>query len=128
MSSKFENGLATRRAVLGSAYVDASLNGADDFTQDLQKLVTEYCWDEIWNRPGLPRETRSIINLSMLTALNRPHELKLHVRGAINNGVSRDTIKELLLQSAIYCGVPAAIDAFRVAREVFKEIDAPGGA
>ena len=124
MSDRFEKGLATRRAVLGAAYVDAALSAADDFTHDLQRLVTEYCWNEIWNRPGLPRETRSIINLSMLTALNRPHELRLHVRGAINNGVSRDTIKELFLQSAIYCGVPAAIDAFRVAREVFVEIDA----
>lgn len=124
MSEKFEKGLATRRAVLGSAYVDASLAAADEFTGDLQKLVTEYCWDEIWNRPGLPRETRSIINLAMLTALNRPHELKLHVRGAINNGVPRETIKELFLQAAIYCGVPAAIDAFRIARETFAEIDA----
>ena len=124
MTDKFERGLATRRAVLGHAYVDAALSAADGFTVDLQKLVTEYCWDEIWNRPGLPRETRSIINLAMLIALNRPHKLRLHVRGAINNGLSRDTIKELFLQSAIYCGVPAAVDAFRVARDVFAELDA----
>jgi 4-carboxymuconolactone decarboxylase len=126
MSSKFERGLETRRAVLGAAYVDASINSIDDFTRDFQKLVTEYCWDEIWNRPGLTRETRSMINLAMLIALNRPHELRLHVRGALNNGVSRDTIRELFMQSAIYCGIPAAVDAFRTAREVFSEVDRQG--
>jgi 4-carboxymuconolactone decarboxylase len=126
MSSKFERGLETRRAVLGAAYVDASINSIDDFTRDFQKLVTEYCWDEIWNRPGLTRETRSMINLVILVALNRPHELRLHVRGALNNGVSRDTIRELFMQSAIYCGIPAAVDAFRTAREVFAEVDRQG--
>jgi 4-carboxymuconolactone decarboxylase len=84
--------------------------------------VTEYCWNEIWNRPGLDRKTRSIVNLAMLTALNRPHELKLHVKGAINNGLSKDEIAEIFLQSAIYCGVPAAIDSFRTAKDVFKEM------
>ena len=87
----------------------------------MQELVTEYCWGEIWNRPGLDRRTRSIINLAMLTALNRPHEIKLHVVGALNNGLSKAEISEIFLQTAIYCGVPAAIDSFRVAREVFKE-------
>jgi 4-carboxymuconolactone decarboxylase len=92
--------------------------------RDLQALVTEYCWGEIWNRPGLDRRTRSFLNLAMLAALNRPHELKLHVRGALKNGLTRDEIKEAFLQAAIYCGVPAAIDSFRTAREVFKEVDA----
>lgn len=123
MSSElFEKGLKIRREVLGSEYVDASIKGADDFTWPLQELVTKYCWGEVWGRPTLERKTRSIINLSMITALNRPHELKLHVRGAIHNGVTKDEIREVLLQTAIYCGVPAAIDAFRVAREVFKEM------
>jgi len=87
----------------------------------MQELVTQYCWGEVWNRPGLDRRTRSLLNLAMLAALNRPHELKLHVRGALNNGVTKDEVREALLQAAIYCGVPAAIDGFRVAREAFKE-------
>ncbi len=119
----FDKGLATRREVLGAQYVDASINNASDFTIDMQEMVTQYCWGDVWNRPGLDRKTRSMLNLVMLTALNRPHELKLHVRGAIHNGVSKDEIKEAFLQAAIYCGVPAAIDAFRVASEVFKEMD-----
>jgi 4-carboxymuconolactone decarboxylase len=118
----FDQGLKTRREVLGAEHVDASLQSADDFNLPMQELVTEYCWNEIWNRPGLDRRTRSMLNLAMLTALNRPHELKLHVRGAINNGLTKDEIREVLLQAAIYCGVPAAIDGFRVAREVFKDI------
>ena len=117
----FEKGLAVRRAVLGAEYVDKSIASADDFNRPMQELVTEYCWGEIWNRPGLDRETRTIINLSMLTALNRPLEIKLHVLGAINNGLTKAEISEVFLQAAIYCGVPAAIDSFRVAREVFKE-------
>jgi 4-carboxymuconolactone decarboxylase len=120
----FDKGLAIRRAVLGPEYVDKSIASADDFTRPLQELVTQYCWGEIWGRPQLDRKTRSIINLAMISALNRPHELKLHVRGALNNGLSRETIREVLLQVAIYCGVPAAIDGFRVAREVFAEEDA----
>lgn len=120
----FERGLNTRREVLGADYVDASIANADDFNLPMQELVTQYCWGDIWNRPGLERRSRSLLNLAMLTALNRPHELKLHVRGALNNGVSREEIKEVFLQAAIYCGVPAAIDSFRVAREVFKELDA----
>lgn len=120
----FEQGLATRREVLGSAYVDASIKNATDFNIDMQELVTQYCWGDVWNRPGLERKTRSFLNLAMLAALNRPHELKLHVRGAINNGLTKDEIKEVFLQVAIYCGAPAAIDSFRVAAEVFKELDA----
>jgi 4-carboxymuconolactone decarboxylase len=126
-TKKFEDGLAVRRAVLGSAYVDKSIATADELNRDLQQLVTEYCWGEVWTRPGLDRKTRSIANLAMLTALNRPHELKLHIRGAINNGVTREQIKEVFLQAAIYCGVPAAIDSFRTAREVLAEIDKEKG-
>lgn len=122
-SEKFEKGLQTRREVLGGEYVDRSVNAATDFNWPMQQLVTEYCWDEIWNRPGLDRRSRSILNLGMIAALNRPHELKLHVRGALNNGLSRDEIQEILLQIAIYCGVPAAIDSFRVAQSAFDEID-----
>ncbi|NDC20581.1 MAG: 4-carboxymuconolactone decarboxylase [Burkholderiaceae bacterium] len=113
----FEKGLKTRREVLGAEYVDQAIRNADEFNLPLQELVTEYCWNEIWNRPGLDRKTRSIVNLAMLTALNRPHELKLHVKGAINNGLSKDEIAEIFLQSAIYCGVPAAIDSFRTAKD-----------
>ncbi len=118
----FAKGLKTRREVLGAEYVDNALKNADEFNQPMQEFVTEYCWDQVWNRPGLDRRTRSMLNLAMLTALNRPHELKLHVRGAINNGVSKDEIREVFLQAAVYCGVPAAIDSFRNAREVFKEL------
>ena len=114
-------GLATRREVLGAAYVDGAVKNADAFNDDMQVLVTQYCWNDIWNRPGLDRKTRSLLNLAMLTALNRPHDLKLHVRGALNNGVTREEIKEVFLQAAIYCGVPAAIDSFRVAREVLED-------
>ena len=118
----FEQGLQTRRDVLGADYVDAAIQGADDFNRPLQELVTQYCWGDVWNRPGLDRRTRSLLNLAMLTALNRPHELKLHVKGALRNGVTKDEMREVFLQSAIYCGVPAAIDSFRCAREVFKEM------
>ncbi|SIS02066.1 putative gamma-carboxymuconolactone decarboxylase [Pseudomonas sp. JV551A1] len=119
----FAKGLATRREVLGAEYVDAAIKNADEFTLDLQHLVTQYCWGDVWNRPGLDRKSRSLLNLAMISALNRPHELKLHVRGALNNGLTKDEIKEIFLQVAIYCGVPAAIDSFRVAKEVFKEMD-----
>jgi len=120
---RFDEGLAVRRAVLGADYVDKSIASADDFNRPMQELVTEYCWGEIWTRPGLPRQTRSLINLAMLTALNRPHEVKIHLRGALNNGCSKAEIMEVLLQTAIYCGVPAAIDSFRLAREVFAEAE-----
>ncbi len=121
--SLFETGLRLRREVLGAEYVDRALQSADDFNRPFQELVTEYCWGAIWSRPGLSRPTRSLITLAMLTALNRPHELELHIRGALNNGVSREEIREVFLQAAIYCGVPAALDAFRVARKVFAELD-----
>jgi len=117
----FEQGLATRREVLGSDVVDTALRSATDFSIDMQELVTQYCWGDVWSRPGLDRRTRSLLNIAMLTALNKPHELKLHVRGALNNGATPDDIKEVLLQTAIYCGVPAAMDAFRNAGEVLKE-------
>lgn len=120
----FDKGLAIRREVLGPEYVDKSIASADDFTRPLQELVTQYCWGEVWGRTEIDRKTRSTINLAMISALNRPHELKLHVRGALRNGLSRETIREILLQVAIYCGVPASIDAFRVAREVLAEEDA----
>lgn len=119
---RFENGLEKRRRVLGAEYVDQSIRNADDFSLPLQQLVTEYCWGEVWQREGLSDRERSMINLAMITALNRPHELRLHVRGAINNGLSVEEIRETLLQTAIYCGVPAAIDAFRQARDVLTEM------
>ena len=121
-SQRFERGMAVRKEVLGADYVEASMRGADDFTRDMQQLVTEYAWGEIWSRPGLARRDRSLLNLAMLTALNRPHELRLHLRGALANGLSKDEIKEVFLQAAVYCGAPAALDSFRVAREVFAEL------
>ncbi|HHZ67083.1 MAG: 4-carboxymuconolactone decarboxylase [Alphaproteobacteria bacterium] len=117
----YDKGLEIRRAVLGAEYVDKAINSADDFNQPMQELVTEYCWGSVWGRPGLPRRTRSLLNLAMLSALNRPHELKLHLRGALTNGVTQNEIREVFLQVAIYCGVPSAIDAYRTAREVFAE-------
>lgn len=123
---RFEKGLQLRREVLGDAYVQPSLDAADDLTAPLQKLITEWCWGEIWSRPGLERKTRSLLNLAMLTALNRGHELKLHVRGARNNGVSEEEIVEVILQAAIYCGVPAALDAMRNAREVILQMREEG--
>ena len=120
--SMFEKGLSIRREVLGAEYVDKAIATADDFNRPLQELVTQYCWGEIWGRPGLDRKTRSLINLAMISALNRPHEVKVHVKGAIHNGLSKDDIKEVLLQVAIYCGVPAAVDSFRIAQEAFKEL------
>lgn len=124
----FDAGLAIRREVLGSDYVDRSIQSADDFNRPLQELITEYAWGGIWSRPGLSRQTRSMINLAMITALNRPHELELHIRGALNNGVTREEIREVLLQTAVYCGAPAALDSFRIARKVFAEVDAAEGA
>lgn len=118
----FEKGLKTRREVLGADYVDASLANADEFSMAMQELTTQYCWGDLWNRPGLDRRTRSLLNLAMLSALNRPHELKLHVKAAVTNGVTKDEMKEVFLQAAVYCGVPVGIDSFRIAREVFKEL------
>jgi len=117
----YEKGLAVRREVLGAEHVDNSIKTADAFNLPLQELVTEYCWGAVWGRPGLPKKVRSMLNLAMLTALGKPHEFKLHVRGALRNGVTREEISEVLLQTAIYCGVPAAVDAFRNAREALKE-------
>ncbi|WP_255259721.1 4-carboxymuconolactone decarboxylase [Lentibacillus sp. CBA3610] len=122
-NKKFDAGLEVRRDVLGAEYVDKSLANADEFIQPMQELVTEYCWGEIWTREGLPKKTRSIINLAMLTALNRPNELKLHLRGALRNGVTKEEIQEIFLQTAIYCGVPAALDSFKTAQQVFAEED-----
>lgn len=122
-SPLFKKGLAVRREVLGADYVDGSLANADEFFRAFQKITTEMCWGEIWTRPGLPRKIRSILNLGMLTALNRPNELRLHMRAALTNGVTRDEIKEILLQACVYCGIPAGLDAFKVAMEVFKEAD-----
>jgi 4-carboxymuconolactone decarboxylase len=118
----FDKGLAIRRSTLGAEFVDKAIASADDFNRPLQELVTQYCWGEIWGRPGLDRKTRSLLNLAMLSALNRPHEVKMHVKGAINNGVTKDQIKEVFLQVAIYCGVPAGVDSFRIAKEVFTEM------
>jgi len=123
---RFEKGLGIRRAVLGAEFVDNAIKTADDFSRPLQELVTEYCWGAVWGRDGLKRSERSMINLAMISALNRPHELKAHIRGALANGLSRAQIREVFLQVAIYCGVPAAVDSFRIARETFAEMD--GGA
>lgn len=118
----FEKGLATRRKVLGDAYVDSAMKGADPFSMPLQEYVTKYCWGDVWNRPGLDLKSRSLINLAMLAALNRPHELKIHLRGALNNGLTKDEISEAFLQVAVYCGAPASMDAYRTACELFGEL------
>lgn len=120
--STYERGRRIRTDVLGCDHVARSLDDADGFIEPLQRLVTKYCWGEVWSRNGLDRRTRSMINLAMLTALNRPNELRLHVRAAINNGCTTDEIREVLLQTTIYCGVPAALDAFRVSREELGEL------
>lgn len=119
----FEQGLKIRREVLGAEYVDNALQSADAFNMPMQDFVTRYCWGEIWNRPGLDRRTRSFLNLAMLSALNRGEELKLHVRGAINNGLSKEEIAEVFLQVGVYCGVPAMVSSFKLAREVFAAMD-----
>jgi 4-carboxymuconolactone decarboxylase len=116
-------GLKNRKEVLGEAHVERSFATADDFTRPFQDLITEYCWGAVWGRPGLPRKTRSLLNLAMLTALNREDEFKLHVRAAFRNGVTREEVREVLLQTAIYCGVPAANSAFKQAREVFAAME-----
>jgi 4-carboxymuconolactone decarboxylase len=124
MSSElFERGLKLRKQVLGKEYVEKSLAGADDFSRPMQELSTEYCWGYVWGRPGLALRDRSLINIAMISALNRPHELKLHVKAALTNGLSRDEIREVLMQVAVYCGVPAGIDSVRIAREAFAEVD-----
>ncbi len=118
---RFEEGLRVRREVMGDEYVDRSLREADDFSRPFQELVTEYAWGAVWTRPGLPRKVRSLLTVAMMAALNRPHELRLHVRGALRNGCTAEEIRETLLQAAVYAGMPAALDAFRVAREVLAE-------
>ena len=120
---RFAKGLEARRAVLGEKHVNVSLEKSNSFTAEFQDLVTRYAWGEMWTRQGLPRHTRSLVTLAMLIALNRSDEFRLHLRGALNNGATRDQIKELLLQAAVYCGVPAANSAFRAAEEVFSEQD-----
>lgn len=119
----YDKGLEVRRAVLGDKYVDAALKNVDDFNQPLQDLVTEYCWGAVWGREGLSRKTRSMLNLAMISILNRPHELRAHLRGALTNGVTKAEISEVLLQVGIYAGIPCAVDSFRIARETFKELE-----
>lgn len=119
----FEKGLAIRKSVLGAEFVEKAIATADDFNRPMQELTTEYCWGWAWGREGLDKKTRSIINLAMISALNRPHELKMHVKGAIRNGVSKDEIREVLLQVAVYCGIPAGVDSFRIAKEALGEME-----
>ena len=120
---RYDLGLAKRKKVLGDAYVDRALQNVDDFNRDFQRLLTEYCWGAVWGRDELPRKTRSMLNLAMISILNRPHELKAHIKGALTNGVSRDEIREIFMQVAIYAGAPAGVDSFRIAREVFAEME-----
>src|SRR5271165_3815015 len=120
---RYERGMKIRRAVLGDAHVDRALAETTEFNREFQDFITRNAWGEIWTRPGLPRHTRSLLTLGMMVALNRGDEFRMHVRGAFNNGVTRDEIKEVLLQSAIYCGVPAANSAFHIAADVFREMD-----
>lgn len=118
----YQKGLSIRKAVLGEEYVSKALAQSNAFNAPLQELVTEYCWGKVWGRAGLDRKHRSMLNLAMISVLNRPHELRAHVRGAITNGVSPEEIAEILLQVAIYAGVPAAVDSFRIAGEVLTEL------
>ncbi|NYZ13766.1 4-carboxymuconolactone decarboxylase [Azospirillum sp. RWY-5-1] len=119
----FDRGLEIRKSVLGKEFVEKSFASADDFNRPMQELTTEYCWGYVWGREELPRKTRSMLNLAMISALNRPHELRMHIAGALRNGVTKEEIREVFLQVAIYCGVPAGVDSFRIAREVFAEFD-----
>jgi len=120
----YEKGLGVRRKVLGDAHVDAAMKNVDDFNQPLQDLLNEYCWGSVWGREGLPLKTRSMLNLAMISILNRPHELRAHLRGALRNGVTMEEVSEVFLQVAVYAGAPAAVDSFRIAREFFKDMDA----
>ncbi len=121
--STYAKGLEIRSAVLGDAYVNKALTEGDDFAKPLQDLVTEYCWGAVWGRDGLALKTRSMLNLAMISALNRPHQLRTHIKAALTNGVTRDEIREIFLQAAVYAGIPAAVDSFRIAGEVFAELD-----
>lgn len=120
---RYERGLRIRSDVLGEQYVNRALADADEFTRPLQDLVTEYCWGAVWGREELPRKTRSMLNLAMIAVLNRSNELRMHIKAALTNGVTREEIREVFLQVAIYAGVPAAVDSFRIAREAFAELD-----
>ena len=121
-SETWKRGYAARSAVLGEEYVKRAFDDADDFTRDLQDYLTEHAWGASWARPGLNHRTRSMLNLAMITALNRPHELEIHIRGALRNGLTKDDLKEIFLHSAVYCGAPAALDSFRIAKKVFAEL------
>jgi 4-carboxymuconolactone decarboxylase len=123
MTGTYEKGYQVRSAVLGDAYVQQATNDTDDFTKPLQDLVTEYCWGAVWGRDDLPRKTRSMLTLAIVSVLNRPPELRTHIRAALTNGVTRDEIREIFLQVAVYAGVPASVDSFRIARETFAELD-----
>ena len=126
-TTRFKEGLAVRKNVLGADYVDTAFQNADGdpISVEVQEMVTEFGWGVVWTRPGLSLKIRSMLNLAMLTALNRPHEFETHLKGAINNGVTKDGIKEILFQSAVYCGWPAAIDSFRIAKRIFAETNIP---
>ena len=117
----FDKGVEVRTAVLGEAYVSNALKNVDEFNKPFQELVTEYCWGAVWGREELPRKTRSMLNIAMIAILNRPHEFKLHIKGALTNGVTKEEMKEIFLQVGIYCGIPACLDAFKTAKDVFKE-------
>ena len=119
-----DKGLEVRKAVLGEAYVNNALKNVDDFNRPFQEMLNEYCWGTVWGREELPRKTRSMLNIAMIAILNRQHEFRAHLKGALTNGVTRDEIREVFLQVAVYAGAPAAVDSFRIAREVFAEIDA----
>ena len=119
----FDKGLKIRKEVLGAEFVENSFKNADEFSMPMQELTTEYCWGYVWGREGLDKKTRSLLNLGMIAALNRPHELRLHIAGALRNGVTREEIREVFMQVAIYCGVPAGVDSFRAAKEVFASLD-----
>jgi 4-carboxymuconolactone decarboxylase len=121
---RFERGLSLRKEVLGAAYVENAMARADDFTRPMQELSTRYCWGEVWSRAGLSRRERSLLNLGMISALNRPHELRLHVKAARRNGLTSEEIRESLLQVAVYCGIPAGIDSTRIAAEAIAEYEA----
>ena len=119
----FDKGLKIRKEVLGQEYVEKALAAADEFSMPLQEMTTETCWGYIWGREGLPRRDRSVVNLAMISVLNRPHELKMHIKGALKNGVTKAEIREVFLQVAIYAGIPAGVDSFRIAREAFAEVE-----
>lgn len=124
--NRFERGLQVRKEVLGAAHVDRSMAQVSEFSRPVQELVTEACWGDVWTRPGIDRKTRSLLNLAMLTALNRMHEFAVHVRGAVNNGCTEEEIQEVLLQTAVYCGAPAALESFRVAEKTLREVRGDG--